>query len=77
MKKFAVEKGLSQEVSRGHSTGKVFFSERTEQFVVFSLPKFKTDNNQNVLMRRVRTYFGGLLKIDVLSVCGKEERERV
>jgi hypothetical protein len=44
---------------------------------VFSLPKFKTDNNQNVLMRRVRTYFGGLLKIDVLSVCGKEERERV
>ena len=33
----AVEKGLSQEVSRGHSR-KIFFR-RTEQFVVFSLPK--------------------------------------
>ena len=47
---FSVEKGLSQEVSRGHSTAK---AGRTEQFVVFSLPKFNADNSQNVLMRRV------------------------
>ncbi len=39
---FSVEKGLSQEVSRGHSTAK---AGRTEQFVVFSLPKIKTDNS--------------------------------
>ena len=50
---------------------------RTEQFVVFSLPKFKTGNSQNVLMRRVWTYSRGLLKIDDLSVCGKEARKRV
>ncbi len=49
-KVYSVEKGLSQEVSRGHSTAK---AGRTEQFVVFSLPKFKADNSQNVLMRRV------------------------
>lgn len=61
---------MPQEVSRGHSTKKLG---RTEQFVVFSLPEFNTDNSQNVLMRRVRTYFRGLLKIDDLSVCGKEE----
>lgn len=71
---FSVEKGLSQEVSRGHSTVK---AGRTEQFVVFSLPKFKTGNSQNVLMRRVWTYSRGLLKIDDLSVCGKEARKRV
>ncbi len=39
-----------QEVSRGHSTAK---AGRTEQFVVFSLPVIRTDNSQNVLMRRV------------------------
>lgn len=33
-----VEKDLSQVVSRGHSR-KNFFFRRTEQFVVFSLPK--------------------------------------
>ena len=71
---FSVEKGLPQEVSRGHSTAK---AGRTEQFIVFSLPEFKTDNSQNVLMRRVWTYSRGLLKIDDLSVCGKEARKRV
>ena len=38
-----VEKGLSQVVSRGHSR-KIFFR-RTEQFVVFSLPKFEIDDS--------------------------------
>ena len=47
---FSVEKGLPQEVSRGHSTVK---AGRTEQFVVFSLPEFKADNSQDVLMRRL------------------------
>jgi len=38
-----VEKGLSQEVSRSHSSDEVpvmVMERRTEQFVVFSLPKF-------------------------------------
>lgn len=65
-----VEKGLSQEVSRGHSR-KIFFR-RTEQFVVFSLPIINIDDSQNVLMRRVRAYLGGLLKIDDLSMCDRK-----
>jgi len=41
--KTMVEKGLSQEVSRSHSSDEVpvmGMERRTEQFVVFSLPKF-------------------------------------
>jgi len=57
-----------QEVSRGHSTGK---TGRTEQFVVFLLPIINIDDSQNVLMRRVRAYLGGLLKIDDLSTCDR------
>ena len=39
-----VEKGLSQEVSRGHSTRKLG---RTEQFIVFKYTKIMLIINQN------------------------------
>ena len=48
---------------------------RTEQFVVPTTTENWDNGRQNVLMRRVRAYLGGLLKKVNLLSTGKEERQ--
>ena len=73
-----VENGLSQEVSRSHSTV-VLISDATGRAEQFVVAKYNANsgqqNSQNVLMGRVAAYLRGLLKIGVWLSTNKEERQ--